>query len=148
MSDADLHPVEDSGSPPALRPASGLVLVAEDDPFVRAFAVVCLESFGYKVVAAVDGLDALSHLSRGLTPDILFTDIVMPGGLNGWQLAEQALALRPALKVLYTSGYAIETLPDPSHLDPSKRILNKPYRRADLGQQMQDLMDELGVRAR
>ncbi len=122
----------------------GLVLIAEDDPFVRAFAVVCLESLGYKVVAAVDGPDALSQLAKGLTPDILFTDIVMPGGLNGWQLAEKALAMRPTLKVLYTSGYAIETLSEPGHLDPAKRILNKPYRRAELGQQLRELMSELG----
>jgi CheY-like chemotaxis protein len=143
-----VQPSSDEQRDPAARPraAAGLVLVAEDDPFVRSFAVVCLESLGYKVVAAVDGPDALSQLARGLAPDILFTDIVMPGGLNGWQLAAQAQALRPALKVLYTSGYAIETLPDPSHLDPTTRILNKPYRRADLSRHIQELMAEIGPR--
>ncbi len=124
---------------------SGLVLVAEDDPFVRSYAVACLESLGYRVIAAVDGRDALGHLDKGLNPDILFTDIVMPGGVNGWQLAEQALVQRPRLKVLYTSGYALETLAEDGTLPAAARVLNKPYRRAELGRHMQELMGEVAA---
>ena len=71
----------------------------------------------------------------------------MPGGVNGWQLAEQALVQRPALKVLYTSGYALETLAEDGTLPAAARVLNKPYRRAELGRHLQELMGEISATA-
>lgn len=116
------------------------ILVAEDDPFVRGYAVACLESLGYKVITAVDGRDALDRLRQGAEPDVLFTDVVMPGGISGWELARQAQSERPGLKVLLTSGYPLETLKE--HERPRAGfILNKPYRKNDLAKRLREVLD-------
>jgi PAS domain S-box-containing protein len=134
--------------PPALAaaeasssPSRGTVLVTEDDPFVRAYAVACLESLGHRVVSAVDGNEALVLLAQGTAANLLFTDIVMPGGMNGWELAERAQRLRPGLKVLLTSGYALETLAARGRLHPGSQVLNKPYRKADLARRLREVME-------
>jgi PAS domain S-box-containing protein len=123
------------------RPGREAVLVAEDDPFVRAYVVASLEELGYRTIAADDGREALSRLKQGLEVDILFTDIVMPGGMNGWQLAEEAQKVRPGLKVLFTSGYALESLVARGRIQPDVAILNKPYRKADLARLLRDVLD-------
>lgn len=117
----------------------GTVLVVEDDPFVRAYAVANVESLGYTVIAAIDGRDALTHLTEDQEIDILFSDVVMPGGVNGLELANSALKLRPELKVLLTSGYGLETLAERGELKPSTKVLHKPYRRAELAQRLMEL---------
>jgi PAS domain S-box-containing protein len=117
------------------------VLIAEDDPFVRAYVVASLEELGYRTVAADDGREALKRLKDGLEVDILFTDIVMPGGMNGWELAEQAQKVRSGLKVLFTSGYALESLVARGRIQPDVAILNKPYRKADLARLLRDVLD-------
>src|SRR5262245_27403575 len=116
------------------------VLVAEDDPFVRSYAVTCLSSLGYRVVEATDGREALQKLSDGVYADILFTDVVMPGGMNGWELAERAREIRPGLKVLLTSGYALATLAERGRLPAGAIILNKPYRKAELAKRLREAM--------
>ena len=117
------------------------VLVAEDDPFVRGYAVTCLESLGYRVITAVDGKEALGQLGRATKIDILFTDIVMPGGISGWELAERAQQLRPGLKVLLTSGYPLETLVARGRHPANVFILNKPYRKADLARRLRESLE-------
>jgi PAS domain S-box-containing protein len=121
-----------------------MVLVVEDDPFVRSYAVNCLTRLGYRVIEASNGPDALKLLESGAQPDLLFTDIVMPGSLNGWDLARRASALRPQMRVLFTSGYALETLIARGRLDANASILNKPYRRADLAAQLRALLGGAG----
>jgi PAS domain S-box-containing protein len=116
------------------------VLVVEDDSFVRGYAVASLESLGYRVITASNGSDALARLSKGDNPDILFTDVVMPGGMNGWELAERAQSQRPGLKVLLTSGYPLETLAARGRLRAALPILNKPYRKAELAQRLREVM--------
>ena len=116
------------------------ILIAEDDPFVRSYAVTCLSSLGYLVTEAVDGREALHKLTEGAAADILFTDIVMPGGINGWELAERARQIRPGLKVLLTSGYALETLAERGRLPPGAVILNKPYRKAELAKRVREAL--------
>jgi PAS domain S-box-containing protein len=116
------------------------VLVAEDDPFVRSYAVTCLSSLGYKVIEAIDGREALHKLTEGAEADILFTDVVMPGGINGWELAERARQIRPGLKVLLTSGYALETLAERGRLPKGAVILNKPYRKAELARRLREAL--------
>jgi CheY-like chemotaxis protein len=104
------------------------ILVVDDDDDVREVAVGILEDRGYTVLAAGDGMAALDILGSGATPDLLFTDIVMPGGINGFQLAEKAKALRPAIGVLYTSGF-VSPLSDTVY---HGNLLRKPYRSAQL----------------
>jgi signal transduction histidine kinase len=117
------------------------VLVVEDDPFVRSHAVTSLISFGYHVITAVDGRDALAKLSEGQKIDLLFSDIVMPGGISGWELAEQAQKHRPNLKILLTSGYPLEALSTRGHHNPNVPLLNKPYRKMDLGRRLREIFD-------
>jgi CheY-like chemotaxis protein len=116
------------------------VLVAEDDPFVRSYAVTCLTNLGYRVIEAGDGREALQKLNDGTGIDILFTDVVMPGGMNGWELAERARERRPGLKVLLTSGYALETLAERGRLPKGAVILNKPYRKAELAKRLREAL--------
>jgi CheY-like chemotaxis protein len=117
------------------------LMVVEDDPFVRSHAISTLESIGYRVIVASDGPEALNLLRGGADPDLLFTDVVMPGGMSGWDLAEQARAIRPSLKVLFTSGYPMEALQDRGQAEPGARMLSKPYRIADLAKGVRDVLD-------
>jgi PAS domain S-box-containing protein len=117
------------------------VLVVEDDPFVRTYAVRCLESLGYAVIAAVDGNDALQRLGTNVHIDVLFTDIVMPGGINGWELADRAQLARPGLPVLLSSGYALETLIKHGRASGESVILTKPYRKAELARRLREALN-------
>jgi CheY-like chemotaxis protein len=123
------------------------VLVVEDDPLVRSYAVMTLESLGYKVIAAVDGNDALQKLGTSIHIDVLFTDIVMPGGISGWELAERVQQARPGLAVLLTTGYSAETLTKYGQLRPGRVLLTKPYRKADLASHMREILNKPLCRA-
>jgi PAS domain S-box-containing protein len=116
------------------------VLVVEDDPFVRSYARKRLESLGYAVIAAVNGKDALEKLRADVRVDVLFTDIVMPGGINGWELADLAQRIRPELPVLLTSGYALETLVKHGRHREGSIVLTKPYRKADLARRLREVL--------
>lgn len=111
------------------RPA-GTVLVVEDDPDVRNITVARLGEFGHHVLEADNAKAALDILGRDDAIDLLFTDIAMPGGMNGLELARQALQLRPDIRVLFVSGYASS-----AHTEGSTpgEFLQKPYRQEDLG---------------
>jgi len=116
------------------------IFIVEDDPFVRSYAVMSLRSLGYRVTAAVDGNDALKQLGTDIHVDLLFTDIVMPGGINGWELADLGRRARPELRVLLTSGYALETLNAHGHLRDGSAILPKPYRKAELARRLREAL--------
>jgi CheY-like chemotaxis protein len=120
---------------------SEAIFIVEDDPFVRSYAVMSLRSLGYRVTAAVDGNDALQQLGTDMHVDLLFTDIVMPGGINGWELADLARRARPELRVLLTSGYALETLNANGHLRDGSAILAKPYRKAELARRLREALN-------
>jgi len=124
----------------ALPMGTETVLVVEDDPFVRSSVVMRLENLGYSVVVAVDGNDALRRLRTDTHVDILFTDVVMPGGINGWELADLAKQLRPGLPVLLTSGYALETLVQQGRLHAGAMVLTKPYRKEALARRLREIM--------
>jgi PAS domain S-box-containing protein len=140
-SSAPIH--EDAQSEAELPQGHGVVLVAEDDPVVRAYAVSCLEGLGYRAIATKDGNEALERLSREPDVTILFSDVVMPGGMTGWDLAEQARELRPGLKILLTSGYAIESLASRGRINPEFAVLNKPYRKMELARRLREVLDTL-----
>jgi PAS domain S-box-containing protein len=116
------------------------ILVAEDDPFVRSSVIRLIESLGYSVVAAVNGNDALLKLRANPEIDMLFTDIVMPGGINGWELADQARQIRPGLPVVYSSGYALEMLAQQGRAPAQSIILVKPYRKAELAERLREAL--------
>jgi signal transduction histidine kinase len=121
-----------------LRPAADgeTVLVVEDDEEVRAIAVENLTELGYAVLTAVDGAAALERLGAPGRIDILFSDVVMPGGMNGAQLALAAQRVRPGLKVLLTSGYTAAALTSEHGLPEEVPLLGKPYRREELASKL------------
>lgn len=135
---ADAEPIATEYSEPLAGGAT--IMVTEDDPFVRGYAVAALKGFGYSVIVAADGREALGLLHSGAKPDLLFTDVVMPGGVNGWELARQAQEILPGLDVLFTSGYALEALVEVGRLAPDTIILNKPYRKSELGARVASML--------
>jgi PAS domain S-box-containing protein len=108
------------------------ILVVEDDPLVRKQVSAQLESLGYSIQTAPDAVEALAILESGAAFDLLFTDVILPRGMNGRQLADAAIRLRPSLKVLYTSGYSEDAVVHDGRLDPGVLLLTKPYRKDDL----------------
>ncbi len=110
-----------------------LILLVEDEEAVRQYALAALQSFGYQVVVASDGPSAMAVLQQRSDIDLLFTDVVMPGGMDGRVLADAARRLRPALRVLYTSGYTENAIVHHGRLNNGAPLLGKPYRRSDLG---------------
>jgi CheY-like chemotaxis protein len=124
-------------------PASGkVVLVVDDNPHVRATVVVQLTHLGYQVIEADCAKDALVKLESAPRVDVLFTDIVMPGHMNGRELAASARAARPGIKVLFTSGFPGAWLANSKDVDPGAPLLTKPYRRRDLAKALHDLLAE------
>jgi CheY-like chemotaxis protein len=111
---------------------SEAVLVVEDDAMVRRYVLAQIQSLGYRTLAAGDGREALAIVDSGEEIDLLFTDVVMPGAMNGRQLAIEALNRRPALRVLYTSGYSQNAMIIDGRLDTDVLLLAKPYRKIDL----------------
>ncbi|MCP3410960.1 ATP-binding protein [Bradyrhizobium sp. CCGB01] len=117
------------------------ILCVEDDRDVRQFVTVQLESLGYKVIPAANAADALAIAARGTPFDLLFTDIVMAGALNGRELADQMVAARPSLRVLFTSGYAHDAPHGPGHATMGAPLLTKPYRKAELARMLRRSLD-------
>ena len=109
----------------------GVVLVVEDDPGVRELTVSRLKAIGYDVVEAADGRQAAEVLKSPEPVDLVFTDLMMPGGISGRDVAALARKLRPGIKILLTSGYAEDLVPVDPELAQLK-ILRKPYRQGDL----------------
>ena len=110
------------------------ILVVEDDNLVRTFVIGQIQSLGYATLAAVNASEAMVIIDSPQKVDLLFTDMIMPGSMNGRQLADAALLHRKALKVLFTSGYSNEAIIHHGHLDAGVLLLAKPYRKSDLAQ--------------
>src|SRR5260370_19833316 len=108
------------------------ILVVEDDPLVRTYVNTQLQSLGYATLSAANGAEALAIADGGADFDLLFTDVIMPGGLNARQLAAEMMRRRPALKVLFTSGYTENAIIHHGRLDTGVLLLAKPYRKLDL----------------
>lgn len=123
----------------AVAPPGGseAILLVDDNQTLMAVARRHLAALGYKVICAASGPEALTILESGEAVDLLFTDIVMPEGMSGYQLAEAARHLRPGLRVLFTSGYAAELSEHDGHMLP------KPYDRRGLSQAVRTALDAL-----
>jgi PAS domain S-box-containing protein len=118
------------------------ILVLEDDDDVRTYSVETLRGLGYRVVEAHDGPSALRLLERQGRVDLLFTDVVLPGGMTGAQVAEQARELKRGLKVLFTTGYARNAIIHQGRLDKGVRLITKPFGSADLAVRIRDVLDD------
>ena len=103
------------------------ILIVEDDPLVRQYVLAQIGRFGFKTLAAGNAAEALAIIDGPERIDLLFTDVMLPGGVNGRQLATEAVKRRPELKVLYTSGYAENALVHHGRLDAGVLLLPKPY---------------------
>ncbi|TCL69683.1 PAS domain-containing sensor histidine kinase [Rhizobium sp. BK251] len=125
---------------PSIPRGSEKILVVEDDPRVRRVAVSRLSEAGYQIVEAADGNAALALLEENPDVALLFTDIVMPGGMTGDELAHTVRSLKPEIKVLFTSGYAEPTIAG-RELAQSGSWLKKPYTARELAIRLRELLD-------
>ena len=117
------------------------VLLVEDDEDVRAFAAGSLGELGYRVLQAGDARAALDVLGAGDGVDLLITDVGLPGGVNGRQLAESARRRKPGLRVLFTSGYARNAIVHHGVLDPGVQFIGKPFTQSSLARRVREILD-------
>ena len=117
------------------------VLVIDDEPTIRMLIVEVLEEHGYAAIEASDGPSAMRTLESAARIDLLITDVGLPGGMNGRQVADAARVARPDLKVLFITGFAENAVVGNGHLDVGMEVLTKPFEMAVLGRKIRDLMD-------
>ena len=116
------------------------VLVVDDEPAVRMLVTDVLKEAGYAVIEAADGFSGLRVLQSNARIDLLISDVGMPGGMSGWQMADAGRDVRPELKVLFITGYAEETRAGDGHMKPGMHIMTKPFTLAALGRQVRNLI--------
>ena len=116
------------------------ILVVEDDPLVRGYVVAQLASLGYATLTAGTGTEALRLVDQGAAFDLLFSDIIMPGGMNGRDLALAVAARRPDVRVLFTSGYSDDVVAADGRPDGDALLLAKPYRKPDLARMVREAL--------
>jgi signal transduction histidine kinase/CheY-like chemotaxis protein len=124
--------------------AQETILVVEDDDDVRAYSVETLRDLGYRVIEAHDGPSALRLLERQFRVDLLFTDVVLPGGMTGAQVAAQARGIKSDLKVLFTTGYARNAIVHHGRLDQGVQLITKPFGISDLATRVRGVLDGPG----
>ena len=137
-----LHASDEIAPPQA--PAHGgaeTILVVEDHEDLRTYSTEVLSDLGYRVIGAADGADALRRLAEEPSINLLFTDVVLPGGMDGRRLAEEAARRHPGLKVLYTTGYTRNAIVHNGRLDPGVELLGKPFTADALGARVRVLLD-------
>ena len=117
------------------------ILVVEDNELVRSYAAARLSQWGYQVIEAASGGEALEVIKKHPDIDLLFTDVVMPG-ISGRELVSRALEIRPDLKVLYTSGYTENAIVHQGRLDAGVNLLSKPYRASELQRRIRQALDQ------
>jgi len=138
--------VATSDSNPAPAGAGGeVVLVVEDDPHVRRLTLRFLAALGYRALAAEDASAAREILQTAERIDLLLTDVVLPKGVSGPDLAREALSRRPGLKVLYMSGYSRAAALETGEIDDDTPLLTKPFRKAEFAREIRRILDEPGA---
>ncbi len=108
---------------------------------MRAYTKSALEELGYRVLEAADAAQALHVLEGAARIDLLFTDVVLPGGISGRELADRIVQKRPRLPVLFTTGYTRNAIFHHGRLDPNVNLLSKPYTQQDLARKIRQLLD-------
>jgi signal transduction histidine kinase/HAMP domain-containing protein len=136
-------PIEEPSSPAGqVRGGTETILVVEDEPVLRDLARLILQDCGYRLVEAASGVEALTVWQRNQGKiDLLLTDMIMPDGLSGKDLAESLLIQKPKLKVIFTSGYNIEEFGADPSFKTGSRFLQKPYSRSTLALAVRDCLD-------
>jgi CheY-like chemotaxis protein len=119
------------------------ILVVEDDDALRAYTTESLRELDYRVLEAASGAAALDILGHESDIDLLFTDVVMPGGVNGRQLADQAIRRQPKLKVLFMTGYTRNAIVHHGRLDPGIHLISKPFSFHELAARIRARLDAL-----
>ena len=137
---------KDMAAPPVAPVSSSneTILVVEDDPLVRDLVITQLRSLGYITIAAADGRQALALVERGAAFDLLFTDVIMPNGINGLELSAAVAQRCPGTKVLFTSGYTDNTMIHHGRLDEGVLLLSKPYRMWQLARMVRMALGDAG----
>jgi nitrogen-specific signal transduction histidine kinase/ActR/RegA family two-component response regulator len=118
-----------------------IILVVEDDAFVRRYVTAQLQNLGYRTLEAANAAEALAIVDSGANFDLLFTDVIMPGAMNGRQLANEVMRRRSALKVLFTSGYTENALMEHGRLPDAVLLLAKPYRKSELARMLRQALE-------
>jgi len=118
------------------------ILVIEDEPDVKLMVARSLEKFGYRVLTAANGQAGLDALEADSEIDMLLTDVLLPGGMNGPQVADRATAENPELRDLFMSGYARDTIIEQGRLQADVRLLSKPFVPAELGRRVRETLDD------
>ncbi len=117
------------------------VLVIDDEPTVRMLMVEVLEEAGYVAIEASDGLAGLKILQSDVRIDLLISDVGLPGGMNGRQVADAGRAIRPDLKVLYVTGFAENATIGHGHLDTGMQVIAKPFVMAALANKVREIIE-------
>jgi PAS domain S-box-containing protein len=139
---ADEHTENEKQRSGVARPiGTETILVVEDDHELQSYTVEILTELGYHVLAAATGAEALQILDRERRIDLLFTDIVMPGGMNGRELADEARRRQAGLKVLFTTGYTRNAIVHHGRLDPGVHLIGKPFSFEELGARVRACLD-------
>ena len=134
-----------AGKPRDAQATGEVVLIVEDDPDVRALTLRQVDTLGYRVLEAPDGPSALALLNEDVDIDLLLTDVMLPNGMTGVELAKEALRLRPGLRVLYMSGYSQDALMQATGYDEQIKLIDKPFTRDDLARKMRETFDQPAV---
>jgi CheY-like chemotaxis protein len=134
----DASEEQDTDTARTARETAGTVLIVEDEPAVLEVATDIFDSLGYDVLTAGDATEALEVLGRDVHIDVMFSDVVMPNGMNGVELSRKARELRPAMKILLASGYPMSALPSEG-LGEGMSFISKPYRWAELSDKLRSL---------
>ena len=140
--------VEDAVGVPVGGTGSETILVVEDDNDVRSYTRETLRDLGYNVLEAANGAMALRVLEEHPNIQLLFTDVGLPGGMNGRQIADAARKLRSDLKILFTTGYARNAIVHDGRLDPGVELVTKPFTRDVIAAKLRDILDARAVPAR
>jgi PAS domain S-box-containing protein len=132
--------VAEAAAPSLIEGGMETILVVEDDALVRRSVTTQIQSLGYQTISVGSGAEALQVVERGDSFDLLFTDVIMPGSLNGRELADEVLKRRPGMKVLFTSGYTEDAIFHHGRLDAGVLLLAKPYSKAEIARMIRQAL--------
>lgn len=123
-------------------PSGHTILVIDDEALIRMLVVDTLQELGYETLEAGDGPQGMRLLRSDARIDLLVTDVGLPNGMNGRQVADAARELRPGLKVMFMTGYAENAVLDRGHLDADMQILTKPFQMDDFSQRVRGMVGQ------